>query len=303
MNLVASPNGPDLPLAKFSFLRWLASSVLVAGRRSTLLIMSLWFAACTTLPHDEALRLRNQLLHEQKVASLHAWRKRLGQNKLASADAQAVVVRVIPAAATRALHRGWVSGGGTAVALTPDGYYLTAAHNIGRAPLVLATPTPQGWRTGSVRVVWSGRSLPQGPDVAIVHSSLKGPHAAPLAPWEAAEASRALPLLAAGWGTEARNPTTPQAAAGQLKRLGPARSQSGNLRWRQLHHTIPLVRGDSGAPLLNARGEIIGLHTGGEFDRVTQLWGRPRLHDWISIGVQLDPRWIESVIAEDRARR
>lgn len=284
-------------------MRLLCFTVSLARRARCLLTLPFLLTACETLPEEEALRARNRLLQEQKAASLTSWPQPSMGGRSAERYARDTVVRVLPAAAVPALRRGWVKGGGTAVALTPDGYYLTAAHNIGRTPLVLAYPNRKGWRTGRIRVVWTGRSLPQGPDVAVVHSPLRSPLHAPLAPWMETMTPQAEPLLSAGWGTDHRNPATPHLAAGRLERVGPARSGTEAARWRRLWHSLPLVRGDSGAPLFNTRGEIIGLHTGGEYDRVTRMMGRERLQGWTSVGIQPDAHWIQTIIARDRTRQ
>ncbi len=270
-------------------------------------LLSLGATACQTVAGDDALAARGRILNARKAASLEPWKHRVIQHRPATRYAGEAAVWLLPAAARSALREGRVAGGGTAVALTPDGYYLTAAHNIGKAPLLLARPGRDGWQTGSVRVVWTGRSMQNGPDLALLKSPLPPARGTTPAHWADLAAACSRPVLAAGWGTQPRGATAPAPAAGHLRDVldrpsGPFRPSSPSPSWRLFTHTAPLARGDSGAPLFNERGELLGLHTGGEFDRVTRAFGREFLHDWISTAVAPDPAWLQSLIDVDRAR-
>ena len=145
--------------------------------------------------------------------------------------------------------------GGSAAPITEDGYFLTADH-------VLANSTDKnvfiiygsGGRiiTEKARIVWRSSS----DDIAILHIPRKTPYYYEWTPpnrWLAPGHG----LIHGGMATGFRS------APGKLRTpLEPERSFTGN---RTFKIDIPLQPGDSGGPVVDARGNLVGINSAVEF--------------------------------------
>jgi S1-C subfamily serine protease len=170
---------------------------------------------------------------------------------------------------------GELQGSGSGVAITPDGYILTNSHVL-QAATKLTIALPEGHRVEASLV-----GQDPATDLALIHAhGVEMTHAA-------LDADNALRVgqLAIAMG----NPLGFHASVstGVISALGRAlRSQEGRLIESVIQHTAPLNPGNSGGPLLNSHGKIVGINTaiianaqgiGFAIPAVTAAWVVPQL--------------------------
>lgn len=188
------------------------------------------------------------------------------------------------------------AGGGvsSAAAITADGYFLTAAHAVGDAPLQIVRSTGTGVAVAPARVVWKGDTARGGPDLALIHAPVHHQAFFPLA--EAAGLPARARVWTAGFGHVRQNQSR-----GRLQAVSPWRHDARGTPWRLIEHTAPLLRGDSGGPLVDRDGRLLGVNT--EFlVQPASLFGIDHLRVYRPIAVTPDARWLENRIARDRNR-
>lgn len=145
--------------------------------------------------------------------------------------------------------------GGSAVPVAPDGYFLTAdhvlAHAEGRFVYVVLRNSGrlQGHRA---RIVWRS---PEG-DVALLHAAVETPY---FYRWSPPDAwlPRGTPVMHAGVATGFSG------GGGKLvTAIPPDRLVSKNRRFK---HDIPLQPGDSGGPVVDGSGRLVGINSAVEY--------------------------------------
>jgi hypothetical protein len=109
-------------------------------------------------------------------------------------------------------------------------------------------------------------------------------------------------LYASGNGAGAPSEATVGFSGGLLLDQGPVQDIPSLARWRQLKHTAPLAPGDSGGPVIDERGRLLGINAEVHCHLVHVL-GRDRLWNYSSIAVSPDPAWIQALVEKDRAQR
>jgi S1-C subfamily serine protease len=145
--------------------------------------------------------------------------------------------------------------GGSATAISPDGYFLTADHVLarmeGRHVYVIhgangeLTPRP-------ARVVWRS----EGADLALLHIAAKTPHY-----YQFTAPDRWLPL-----GTPVMHGGIATGFNSGWGRLGTAlRPETRITGTRKFKLDIPLQPGDSGGPVVDAYGGLVGINSAVEF--------------------------------------
>jgi len=147
-------------------------------------------------------------------------------------------------------RRRFGQGAGSGVVIAPDGYVLTNAHVVDGAGRVEVTFTDG--RTLEARPVGGDRST----DLAVVRVSASGlPH---VHVRDQAELRRGQLVVAIG------NPLGFEStvSAGVVSATGRAlRGQRGHLVENLVQHTAPLNPGNSGGPLVDFRGHLVGINT------------------------------------------
>ncbi len=145
--------------------------------------------------------------------------------------------------------------GGSAAPITPDGYFLTADHVLtrsdGRNVFIIYG---SGGRivTGKARIVW--RSYPD--DLALLHIPLKTPYHYDWTPPEQ--------WLLSGHGIiHGGMATGHRASPGKLRT--PLAPEGAFTRNRPFKIDIPLEPGDSGGPVVDAFGNLVGINSAVEF--------------------------------------
>lgn len=193
------------------------------------------------------------------------------------------IVGEVAADRTRIVQKEGPGGGGCgAVAIAPDGYFLTAGHCVESPPFMLF-PLITGRQTAvPARVVMKFiSSAPQGSDFAIVHAPLATPEFATLA----YKVSPGTPVLCAGSGIGSG-----LLAAGTVQ--GEDRCHAGDVQVRVILHNAPIYLGDSGGPVFDAEGRLVGISVSSEFGLVDPPQAAAQLPD---------PAEIQRLIAADRA--
>lgn len=145
--------------------------------------------------------------------------------------------------------------GGSAVPIAPDGYFLTADHVVssaGERRISILLRREGRLRAFPARVVWRG---PSG-DVALLHAAVETPDFyrwTPVGKW----LPRGTPVMHAGLATGFRS------SSGKL--LTAVAPDSPMAAGRRFKHDIPLEPGDSGGPVVDARGLLVGVNSAVEY--------------------------------------
>jgi S1-C subfamily serine protease len=177
--------------------------------------------------------------------------------------------------------------GGSAAPIAPDGYFLTADHVLSRMSgrnvfLIYG----QGGRLvpSKARVVWRSESG----DIALLHIPVKTPYYYQWTP-----ADRWLPagnyVIHGGIATGFKSGEGKLATA-----LAPEGAFTRNRRFKI---DIPLLPGDSGGPVVDAHGRLVGINSAVEF-----LVPMETAFFIDSEGNRPNTRHIDSLIRNDRAR-
>lgn len=177
--------------------------------------------------------------------------------------------------------------GGSAAPISPDGYFLTADHVLSRmAGRNVFVIYGQGGRLmpAKARVVWRSEAS----DLALLHVPVKTPY---FYQWSSPNE-----WLPAGSGVIHGGISTGFKSADG--KLGTSLSPEGMFtRNRRFKIDIPLQPGDSGGPVVDAYGRLVGINSAVEF-----LVPMETAFFIDSEGNRPNTRMIEALIRRDRAR-
>lgn len=176
--------------------------------------------------------------------------------------------------------------GGSATPVTTDGYFLTADHVLSQSAgrhIFIVYRNNGRIRSAEARVVW--RSY--GGDLAILHAPIETPYHydwSPANEW----LPSGTPIVHAGIATGFRSDP------GKLSTdLPPERAFTGI---RKFKIDVPLQPGDSGGPVIDAKGRLVGINSAVEF-----LVPIETAFFIDSEGNRPNIRQLEAIIARDRA--
>lgn len=146
--------------------------------------------------------------------------------------------------------------GGSAAPISPDGYFLTADHVLARVsdgwhPFVLYGRGSQ-LKTARARVVWRSAAA----DLALLHAPIETPH---YYAWTAPGRWLANGTWVIHGGIATGRRTPPGKLATHLAPEGPLTGA------RKFKLDFPLKPGDSGGPVVDAGGGLIGVNSAVEF--------------------------------------
>ena len=223
-------------------------------------------------------------------------------------------------------------GFGSAVPVTDDGYFLTAAHVVDdteKLHLVVGLSGTDGRRRVEgvpARVVWTseglwgkdddgapGEAMPEL-DFAIVHS--EADQLPPLVPFPLAGKVPEMDesAISAGWPIIFFEDFSNGArlAAGKIVAVDRQKAYGPLPAFLTVRHDAPFVFGDSGGPLLDRKGNLVGINSTFHFTAswwqvIAVLLGhRPQDTEelnYLADAYMPDPNWLWQVIADDRERR
>lgn len=215
---------------------------------------------------------------------------------------------------------------GSAAPISTDGYFLTASHCVEDAETLLVSAVfeqEDGDRrveTVPARIVWKSedrskaewnRENPKIPlDLAIVHADIS-----PLMPFGLAGEPPQFdePVISAGWAFDHFDsfPYGAILAAGQVLSVESREPVDSSPAWFNIFHDIPVVSGESGAPVLDREGNLIGVHNSvgvsmsilrGVAMRLGHGPSDSHDYEYLAITQMVDLNWLERVIADDRQR-
>ncbi len=168
---------------------------------------------------------------------------------------------------------------GSAAAIDPRGYFLTAAHVVRQGPLTVLFNDGAFVRHCPARVVWIGDHAPGHPDLALVHIDAKLPATFT---WSGQGAAGDA-VFAAGlnYGDKEQPRFDLGFVAGHLEKVPKAEPRPEATV--DFTARLPLHPGDSGGPLVDAEGGLLGINGVIKYD-FTLLFGLPgRLTDTPSV--------------------
>lgn len=186
---------------------------------------------------------------------------------------------------------------GTATAIDPRGYFVTASHCVEGEEISLIFPSAAGTKVSDARIVWRGGISEGGMDFAVLH-----------VPSRLDQVFR--------WGTEINSDDTVIGAGVNMdrKRLGSdgvdmkfqielvsgrilkaLEWQDGALGYHVILHDAPVIDGFSGGPLVSKDGRLLGIHSSGRA-RFPIRWNK-RMRFANAIRPDLD--WLTDLIERD----
>lgn len=293
------------------------------GRLALLLLMSAGCAGPERSVTESAASLRFQKIRDRLVEdtrarkgdSLKPWLQQRISGMDAPSHATAHTALLLPGSARVSQHRReegasvvvtmQISGRGdfyvgSAVPVGRGGYFLTASHCLDEGPATLFALTPERtFRSAAARVVWQGRESRGEPDLALIHAPLASYGTLALADLD--EPKEGTEVLLAGWGAGEAPALKNGHGGGEISGVGPVQTHPSGARWRMVYHTAPFAPGDSGGPLMDSRGRLMGINI--ELSTaVSRLTGRPRRSSYRCAAVLPDRLWIRGLVEKDRRK-
>lgn len=197
--------------------------------------------------------------------------------------------------------------GGTATAITSDGYWLTATHVINQAPdsvQMLKLDENKIPHLHPVRVVWKNEStISKDPDLALLYCPVTSNHFTLPRPGQYSPNAE---VLAVGYGAANISEIDSGMAGGKLLKRGPWKGTKGETRWIVYLTDAPLLPGDSGGALLTQEGHLLGINTSihssleARFPQILYSQDWDAFTDYRARVTCPDPAWIRRLIKEDR---
>lgn len=173
------------------------------------------------------------------------------------------------------------SGFGSCAPISTDGYFLTAAHVISHEESYVLYATSDSKSTyidyAPIRVVYRNDEA----DFAIVKANVRTPRHLKYR-WEPLTPDST--LFAGGWMHEK--------GGGLFLESQPISGQDG---CEKVVTTLPMIKGDSGSPLIDQKGRLCGVLSTMRLGVIVKM--KPK-----STAVMLDPDKIESLIRADRTK-
>jgi hypothetical protein len=182
-----------------------------------------------------------------------------------------------------------INGPAHAVAIEPDGYFLTAAHCMETNPVYLIYFDGKTTRIVIPRLVAKSFDPQGNVDIALIHIPFKLSN---IFTWAGEEDTKIeTPALAVGC-TDGKAPQKNSVffaqccLAGKIKNMQPTNNGGTTIKGN-----LPLRNGDSGGPLVTLNGKLLAIDTGGLVG-----W----MHHPTSVAFRPDIAWVNQAIDKDR---
>ncbi len=199
------------------------------------------------VPPDDRTGCENQPGHGKRVD------RDLADTDLLDAYSQAVigvVEAVSPAVIGLAAGEGSRGGSGSGFLVTADGYGLTNSHVVSNRVALMAT-TADGDRLDA-QVIGDDPAT----DLALIHLAARDLPFAPLGDSDALRVGQLLIAIGSPFGFQS---TVSTGVVSALNRT--MRGEEGRLIENIIQHSAPLNPGNSGGPLVDSRGRVVGVNT------------------------------------------
>jgi S1-C subfamily serine protease len=142
------------------------------------------------------------------------------------------------------------AGAGSGIILAPDGYILTNGHVVQNARQLTATIT--GGASFAATII----GMDPATDLAVIRADGSGLPFAALGDSASLRVGQLIIAIGNPFGFQS------SVSTGVVSALGRAlRSQEGRLIENVIQHTAPLNPGNSGGPLVDSRGQVVGINT------------------------------------------
>jgi Trypsin-like peptidase domain len=193
---------------------------------------------------------------------------------------------------------------GIAAAIDRRGYFLTAAHCVESGPVWLLFPCSGTSQPFRARIVWRGDDSKGEPDLAILHASVPLQneflllHASVPLQHEFAWATDFAPGtsgVAVGVSADKPHVLSMQCMAGRIVALRDESSPAGT-RYSLVSHDVPLRHGDSGGPLADMNGRLLGINVAGYLGI---KWKKLSVEPLCWYAHRPDPAWLRRMIDRD----
>ncbi|MEC5128944.1 serine protease [Verrucomicrobiales bacterium BCK34] len=175
------------------------------------------------------------------------------------------------------------SGFGSCGAISSDGYFLTASHVLAHKDSYVLYATSNRSKTyieyAPIRVVYKDEKS----DFAIVKADLATPRHLK---YRRTPLTKESVLFAGGWMHEK--------GGGLFLENQEIPGYEGNSDFTKVVTTLPMIKGDSGSPLIDQKGRICGVLSTMRLGVIVKM--KPK-----STAVMMDPAKIEAIIRKDRA--
>lgn len=189
---------------------------------------------------------------------------------------------------------------GTAVAVDRRGYLVTAAHCVdGDKEVTLLLSDPSSLTVRKPRIVYTGDPAGYNSDFAILHVSERLPH---VFEWASVPASGD-EVISTGMSRVSDSDQSGEVdlkfviepVGGRIRRTWQQESEGEGAPYQIILHDAPLKYGNSGGPLLDRQGRLLGVNVTGAVSIPIFYPGRFR---WAN-AVRPDLDWLKQVIEED----
>lgn len=289
------------------------------------------FSGCSTQTRAQV----QNLLADRKDDSLKGWEDALPESESiveTAGEITALVLRNFESVSTggdkeelviEAITQLDRAGFGSAAPISRDGYFLTAGH-LARDASLLTLVFLRRQDEGSPRlqsipaqVVWNKNSNGANasnaldPDIAIIHANIKSER------WFAiASAPPRIndPIIVSGWPLQHFETFYGGArlAAGRILLVESLDAYGAPHAATVIRHNAPLVPGDSGGPVLDRNGDLIGVNSTGRV--ALSIWQRIKIGlglasarfdkiEYSNLAIMPDRNWLQEMMDTDRARQ
>ncbi|HEY4247927.1 MAG TPA: serine protease [Lacunisphaera sp.] len=188
---------------------------------------------------------------------------------------------------------------GKAVAIDSRGYFLTAAHVVRHGPVTVFFGEGLTLKPFQARIVWCGDNEPTRPDLALIHidASVSTTFA-----WTQDSHVGDI-VLAVGpnlastqrtWKSCTKN-FSDGLMAGKI--LAEPDSAKAQIQTNILTDDLPLHPGDSGGPLTDDQGRLVGINITVQYDYSRSKFGEPK--KFTSHAIHPDPDLLQQLIEKD----
>lgn len=215
------------------------------------------------------------------------------------------------------------AGFASATPISTDGYYLTAGHVVrGALSLTLVMVRrqedgPPKLKSIPAQVVWktasnvNADSRARGPDIAIIHAETTTTRSFAIA---SAPPRINDSIVVSGWPLQHFDTFYGGArlAAGRILSVERHDFRETQPRVVIVRHNAPLISGDSGGPVLNRKGHLIGVNSTGRvslsiLQRIKIGLGfepaRSEKIEYYNLAIMPDKNWLREIMNENRARQ